>query len=73
MELVVGKEYYWLSNTDHEFIHELYNGCTFVQGPDGFWYAEIESVGEDFYDLLLENDLAQTTYYSKSTQPGGGM
>ncbi len=72
MDLVVGKEYYWLTESQHQFIHDLYgdDGCKFVPGPDGYYYAEIGSMDETD---LLENDLLQTTFYSTSTQPGGGM
>ncbi len=77
MNLVIGNEYYWLSTTQYALLAQYTGGdglgTDFQLGPDGFYYAELSSISDDEYDWLLENDLAQTTYYSTSTQPGGNM
>lgn len=76
MELVVGYQYYYLTKDQYDFLAANgYNGIAedFQIGPGGLYWAEMSSVDEDEYALLLENDLCQTTYYSKSTQPGAGM
>lgn len=82
MSLVVGQYYYWLTPEQYDSIPDVFEaeGQTnifeqndYILGPDGYYYAAEGNIDQDEYDWLLEHDLLQDTYYSKSTQPGGSL
>ncbi len=79
MELVVGVTYYYLSQSQYNDLQNSgYDGedgllNDFQLGPGGFYWATLDSISPDEYEFLLENELLQSTVYSKSTQPGAGM
>ena len=79
MELVVGVTYYYLSQSQYDDLQNSgYDGedgllNDFQLGPGGFHWATLDSISPDEYEFLLENELLQSTVYSKSTQPGAGM
>lgn len=76
MELIVGEEYFVLTATEHESIHSTYgDACPFALGPDGNYYCLVSAIdsGSALYDYLLEADLLNPIFYSKSNKPGGGM
>ena len=73
MELEVGKYYYYLTADQHDLIHDLYPGCPFVEGPDGYYVSMDAFTEGDLYDYLLDEDMLNLIYYSKSNKPGGGM
>ncbi len=76
VNLVFGHEYYWLTAAEHDTIHNYVAPglCTFIEGPDGFWYLDIDTtLDPDLEDALLEFDCMHTTVYSRSTQPGGNQ
>lgn len=76
MSLVVGSQYYWLTADQYSFVSANDpNNLTsdFILAPDGYYYAAISDVDDEELDFLLENGLGATTFYSKSTQPGGSL
>ena len=87
MSLIVGNEYYWLSDEQHALLLEYFSDWSglsdYTQAPDGFWYAEMDAIDMDEQDFLFELSeeyledfewgFLNSTYYSTSTQPGGGL
>ena len=72
MSLEIGQEYFYLTAAQHAAVHDVFgDACTFFEGPDGYWYCQ--SLDEEIYVYLLEEELLQSTVYSKSTQPGANM
>ena len=75
-QLQVGQQYYWLTATEHAYVHAFLGdgACLFQLGPDGYYYLPMNMITEQVHDYLLyDEDLLKTTVYSLSTQPGGSM
>ena len=76
-----GEYYYFLTAAQFNSLLEggfigdgkLFEEDDFVLAPNGYYYAQTSNIDDEEYDWLLENDLLQDTYYSKSSQPGGGL
>lgn len=74
MDLIVGREYYYLTYEEYTYLSSTYTWIStlFYEADNGYYYADPAQIdGTNYWDILMEEDLLNPTYYSKSNKPGG--
>lgn len=74
MDLVVGKDYYFLTPDEYNTLNGIYSWIStlYHEAPNGYYYADMDEIdGTEYWEILLEYGYLNATLYSKSNKPGG--